>query len=434
MADHPLQEDQTNRQDGGSQSTELVDRLARRSSDPIGVIDVRYAEQKYARILGWLADRFGLIDQLRHRYDADEGLAGNWQTMVMQRSSVEHMNLFSTSIQSLFPVSEAQPLDSNRTPLSPQAASSLAGIPPQSVTSHLMRPVDELTSTSEPKYRISRRRSVPPSSAVTSSTSSETEPHAQVDQVTHPVRIPRAIEVPPGISTQPPFVFAKPLTESVEQSLDIPRAIEVPPGSSTPPPFVFAKRITESAEQSHTDTAPRRFEPQEGSPDAWPRSATAGEVPTQITTPSARSSQRTEVAALQDSIPLAPAAKQAGRIAVAAEVSDVRNAALSRAIPDIVWRNNRDAEQMTYLASGERGSSVTSTVNQAGNAAGSAFAQQTNEPAASDNPRPNQFQKDEIRIEQLSPQVIRTISERVMRAISLDLKVERERRGVSKWR
>jgi hypothetical protein len=45
-----------------------------------------------------------------------------------------------------------------------------------------------------------------------------------------------------------------------------------------------------------------------------------------------------------------------------------------------------------------------------------------------------QARSDEIRIEQLSPQVIRAISERVISAIAFDLKVERERRGMSKWR
>lgn len=432
MADNPLQEVQTNRQDGGSQSSALVDRLARRFNDPIGVINVRYAEQKYERILGWLADRFGLIDRLRHRYDADEGLAGDWQTMVMQRSSEEQVNLFSASTQFMSPVGFAQSLDPDRTPLSPQAASSLAVNPPQPVTNSLMRPSDELTSTSEPKYRISRRRSVPSSSAVTSSTSSGTEPHARVEQVKPPVEIPRAIEVPLSNSTPPPFVFAKPITES----------------------------LTESMKQSRTDT-PRRFEPREGSHDAQTRSTTRSET----------SSQQTEVAAPHDSLPLArmwsgslPASQienagarpsdemapdanhtnekankkannKADKIAVASEVPDVRNAALSRAIPDIVWRNNRDAERMTSLAWGEQGR-LTSTVYQTDNAAESAFAQQTNQPAASAaNLRPpSQFQKDEIQIEQLSPQVIRTISERVMRAISLDLKVERERRGISKWR
>src|ERR1041384_7940173 len=41
---------------------------------------------------------------------------------------------------------------------------------------------------------------------------------------------------------------------------------------------------------------------------------------------------------------------------------------------------------------------------------------------------------DEVRAEHISPRVIRNIAERVVRAISLDLKLERERRGVTKWR
>jgi len=45
-----------------------------------------------------------------------------------------------------------------------------------------------------------------------------------------------------------------------------------------------------------------------------------------------------------------------------------------------------------------------------------------------------QVENNEVRVEHISPRVIRTIAERVLRTISLDLKLERERRGFTKWR
>jgi hypothetical protein len=51
-----------------------------------------------------------------------------------------------------------------------------------------------------------------------------------------------------------------------------------------------------------------------------------------------------------------------------------------------------------------------------------------------DSPPSYQAQDRELQVEDISPRVIRSISERVMRAITLDLKLERERRGVTKWR
>jgi hypothetical protein len=53
---------------------------------------------------------------------------------------------------------------------------------------------------------------------------------------------------------------------------------------------------------------------------------------------------------------------------------------------------------------------------------------QTSTPAQAQTP------SESVQVEHLSPQAIRAISERVIRAITLDLKLERERRGITKWR
>jgi hypothetical protein len=62
------------------------------------------------------------------------------------------------------------------------------------------------------------------------------------------------------------------------------------------------------------------------------------------------------------------------------------------------------------------------------------LAPSTKRDAKTDFPASNQVRAREMQVEDISPRVIRSISERVMRAITLDLKLERERRGVTKWR
>jgi len=58
----------------------------------------------------------------------------------------------------------------------------------------------------------------------------------------------------------------------------------------------------------------------------------------------------------------------------------------------------------------------------------------TKRDARNDSPPSHQAQGRELQVEDISPRVIRSISERVIRDITLDLKFERERRGVTKWR
>jgi hypothetical protein len=56
-------------------STELADRLLRRATEPIGVIDVRRPRQQHARTAGWVAQRFALLDHWRTRYAGDADVA-----------------------------------------------------------------------------------------------------------------------------------------------------------------------------------------------------------------------------------------------------------------------------------------------------------------------------------------------------------------------
>jgi hypothetical protein len=51
----------------------LTERLLSRATDSLGLIDVRGAEQHYARIMDWLAARTPLLERLRTRYGLTEG-------------------------------------------------------------------------------------------------------------------------------------------------------------------------------------------------------------------------------------------------------------------------------------------------------------------------------------------------------------------------
>src|SRR5712692_5443472 len=56
-------------------STGLVERLLRRRTEPLGVIDVRQPQQQYERTAGWVAQRFALLDHWKTRYGSDEDAA-----------------------------------------------------------------------------------------------------------------------------------------------------------------------------------------------------------------------------------------------------------------------------------------------------------------------------------------------------------------------
>src|SRR5881396_2248305 len=90
----------------------LGERLSRRGSDPLGVIDVRYAEEKYFRIVRWLARNSALMDHLRRRYGVDEAPADAEHPFALQTQG-RQVNVFTTTIQSLSPAAEPQTVASD---------------------------------------------------------------------------------------------------------------------------------------------------------------------------------------------------------------------------------------------------------------------------------------------------------------------------------
>ena len=60
---------------GPEQSTELAERLLRRRTEPVGVINTSHPLQMYDRTAGLVARRFAMLDHWRTRYADAENAA-----------------------------------------------------------------------------------------------------------------------------------------------------------------------------------------------------------------------------------------------------------------------------------------------------------------------------------------------------------------------
>lgn len=66
----------------------LVQRLDRRRTEPIGVIDVRHPQAHYARIVGWIAEHFPLLIELAERHGSDGQDGTGYDVLVYSSSAV----------------------------------------------------------------------------------------------------------------------------------------------------------------------------------------------------------------------------------------------------------------------------------------------------------------------------------------------------------
>jgi hypothetical protein len=77
----------------GLEDNALARRIMARSTSPLGVIDMRHAQDHYSRLTEWPAQRLGLLNQLKERYDlsSDEPATGNmvYQTFQEQPTDAE---------------------------------------------------------------------------------------------------------------------------------------------------------------------------------------------------------------------------------------------------------------------------------------------------------------------------------------------------------
>jgi len=148
--------DETDQVDGsaqGQQPSALCERLFRRYSEPIGIINVREAERLYERITGWIAGRYALLEQLMSRYRMDD-LSGDGQPFVLEQSFWEMINASSTPAPGGVLPSQTVSLPLLSRSISPAAPTST---PIKPSVAPPMDSSNEPSPSASTKFRVSRR-------------------------------------------------------------------------------------------------------------------------------------------------------------------------------------------------------------------------------------------------------------------------------------
>jgi len=154
----------------------------------------------------------------------------------------------------------------------------------------------------------------------------------------------------------------------------------------------------------------------------------------------ARASQSADVATPKDR------GVRSSREPVTLVAPEIQNDSANSERPEIIWRKSpdgpptarTDAPPMAHhtapaVTSAPAASAPFTRPSQAPfTPAAAALSEQAGRPIST--PALAQTPSPPVQVEQLSPQVIRVISERVLQTIMLDLKLERERGGINKWR
>jgi hypothetical protein len=148
--------DESDQVDGSAheqQTSALCERLFRRYSEPIGIINVREAERLYERIIGWVAGRYALLEQLMSRYRMDD-LSGDGQPFVLEQSFWEMINASSTPAPGGVLPSQTVSLPPLSRSISPAAPTSTL------IKTSVAPPMDssnEPSPSASTKFRVSRR-------------------------------------------------------------------------------------------------------------------------------------------------------------------------------------------------------------------------------------------------------------------------------------
>jgi hypothetical protein len=98
-----------------AQNFELSERLLRRGTGPVGMIDARHPQRLHAHTAGWIARRFGMLDHWRMRYsDASQApsASGDLVFTAPTRPSTEMVNTFENAPSRAIVPSNAPPVPS----------------------------------------------------------------------------------------------------------------------------------------------------------------------------------------------------------------------------------------------------------------------------------------------------------------------------------
>jgi len=409
-----------------SLASALGERLSKRATEPVGVIDVRYAEEKYLRIVRWLARCNALVDHLTRRYGVEVARTHGEHVFAAQHRLAE-VNVFSPTVS---PHAEVQDAPSD----APLPGRGLASI--ISERSYADEPPILLQSS----FRI-RRPSPPRSPELDASAGSPRAGHEQS---------PQQPTGDAGVSAAPitqisGFVFRNEVEagSSVAGLTDVRRQVagekrvERVEGPNLAATIETQERRPSAAlwneKSPPVSTARQDRKGANASPVSLPPPGTAIDSPHSLPPlPAVRGAvpSRPESG---DSIERRDTGSSRTSSAASSEplAFEIPIDSSSREMPNLVWRDHQDDPRtVRSTALGSRAVSAPS-----GKQSGPVeFIPVTQQNRSIGSLAPAQIQGQEVKAEDISPQVIRSISERVIRAITLDLKLERERRGVTKWR
>ena len=408
------------------QSSELGERLLRRLTEPAGVIDVHYAQRKYARLAEWLDKLYALLNQLQIRYAVGEDLEDGGQPLLMHEPLGEQINLYSTA---------AEPPVMPSANLSPSA---------QSFSSDASAPAETLSSATRAQLSTTETSATQSSAPVSSSSLPEGKfrvSHRPVPLDSNLVTlISQSAQLPPTrahsreAATEPGYYQSSAMREVKASKEDVSVAASSAVTRVTTEEIIQAAPIVQAVPAASVlhpalplvtpQAAPER--------DDQPMASQFIERTVVVT----RKRDASAVTNKQDVVTKVGehgagdhkyAASEREAMVVATEEKDD---SFAQVRPEMVWRQNLDATQTSDAISGEPGGNPQArSAHQVDQT--TRRSQQSDQASAPVSAKNN---GEEISIEQVSPQLLRTISEKVMRDISLDLAIELERRGLKKWR
>jgi hypothetical protein len=437
----------------------MRERLWKRAIEPAGVIDVRYAQQKYLSIMRWLGERTALLDYLRSRYGIEETLAQGEHLFGAQDPSGRPVNIFSTTIES-FPAAAQAEAAATDAALDPTGRGERPSGLAEVLAAHSSMPGGEPEASPETRFRIRRR---PPATVPKSDVlSPDRQPRTAVSN-----QPARGEQVPDRAA--PEFVFRKRVREgpeaqeavenestTVQQTraggtagsefpLTRPLAAPISAAPASALPTAAAPRLaTPPSPMAHSPVAPSPMAHSPMAPDhrvsiARGLNETALPLPfvkasaATLNAESPLSSEGTQTAGESRSAEMGPRRHTVSTpshdpLAVAPEI---RGDSSNLPRPKIVWRKPPGGSRAAHFEAQVSAATLPAVPGLYSHAASAPAAQEGRQ---NPPPAPPQTHSERAGAEHLSPHTIRAISERVMRAITLDLKLERERRGIMKWR
>jgi hypothetical protein len=399
----------------------LTERLLRRHTDPGGLIDVRHAERHYSRTAGWVAERFGLLEHWKTRYDVDDSGAVSGPGLA-----------FSTSLKQpeLQPISEV-----------PGKVSVTPGMP--EVTRSAYPAAPDVSSSRRGEVRVRRRAgdSASPSRATTNVVSSTERLDPEVPATDAGGLIGKS-EIP--VSDRAVSVDSKPLTI-------MRKAAQVPAAATRPEPEGARNRRAPLVQRTGGDgvvAPPAALSREQRQVDGQASSIQMGS-PIPSARPDVRHHPGESMAILRQSASVRPAgevkdvdATPDRAFPVVLTAPEIRATSPVMQKPEIIWRKTVDGSPAERLSSGisesaggvlpwainrasEKEGVVFRRAEPASNASGSEVANYAESTELAKSAKPTPAPAAQIDLAQLA--------DRVGRLLSRQLAVERERRGIKGW-